>query len=1195
MVLAANTPDSLDGVDTNELRQFSQTFWVNSCVTTLLDEITSLDWDVTPLDDQPYAGKKDAIEKAKKFLSYPNKNRESWTTIQRAVLKDILELDAGIIVKVYTRDSYDWENIEPKSGAPMLKPRGERQLTELYARDGASFLMEADKFGYVAGYWQYSYQIPAHPIWFDRDEICYIKRNQRSMSVYGYAPTQAILDLVKSLYYSTIYNKKFFEETAIPDGVLSVLNMDEQGKKELLAQWSDSFKGQPHKFAVVNQDIKWLPLTALQRELEFLETQTWYYKLVIGMYGLTPAELGITDDVNKSTSTTQAELSRRKGIRPLLKLMEKYINEEIMPDIAEGLQFQYIYDDPVEMNKKLANWEMMLNMHVKTPNEIREEMGLEPIEGGDEMYDRFGLGTQPSNKFGTQGKEEGEGKGDEEGEKLKKNLKIEKKYKVDNESKYAHERFDLSKADLLSDSGSDRSAYEMPDGKILKIVKTARGLAQNLGEGLNWKLLPKMYEKGKDYVIVEKVNRDDKRTNEMLRGLQGYRGDDWAKKTPGILREFKRLSKEYPGCEFEEVVNHDLIFGDFKKAKNWGWKEERPYLLDAGTIMPEILDKNFVNQFKELWFEIVKIRREARRKGNAVLTKSFDLIKSKYKKMSYEELIAEHKKLVAVLESQDPDELDDELKEQKAELEQYIAEYEKLDKSLFEKEEKIEWITVNGKHIPIKPGQTKDEAVHENIEGFGEKEDRKTPAPKLREQENIEIPKEEQVYNSPLKLTEDTWKYTPREGKIKLLSELGYDESWADTKTIPELVQRGGGMIAAKLKEMSVKLLELMDNELKINWSDKEEEGGKSQFEQEKIEGQRRRMSPEHKKEQLKIASEIKRIKSEIDSGKDPKEFDDDLNSLDGNIDQETAEKIGYDKIKEEIINIIQSRKVNKGINDGQYYRDPPEVIGNNPSVVYQPQNMKLIEESKKPRKIEDSKKNKEICPYCGHPTLSEEPNEQSIENEQKRFRCAFCHAYLEQQDLMDNEVLEQLESLMTGNNQTKPVSIPNWSPKACACETCKSLGEGMLVKDYVGFDYYKSKDDVIRYILSKEYEDLLKKFFKDLDIEVIYKIKMALIEGVQENKSITEVANMINKFLKDKDRSMVIARNELMRSVNEGNKMRMKGSGVRKVIWLTAKDERTCPICKKLDHKVFDIDKVKNPIDVHVNCRCTYTDYVEI
>lgn len=928
-----------------------------------MDEITSIDWDITPKDGETYGGMKERIKKAKEFLMYPNKNRESWAIIQRAWLKDILELDAGVLVKVFTRDSYDWENIEPKSGAPMLKPKGQRQMTEIYARDGASFLYESDKFGFIGGFWQYSYQIPAHPIWFDRQEICYAKRNHRSSSVYGYAPTQAILDLVKSLYYSTIYNKKFFEETAIPDGVLSVLNMDEEGKKNLLGQWTDSFKGQPHKFAVVNQDIKWLPLTALQRELEFLETQTWYYKLIIAMYGLTPAELGITDDVNKSTSTTQAELSRRKGIRPLLKLMEKYINEEIMPEVDEELQFQYIYDDPIEMNKKLANWEMMLNMHIKTPNEIREEMGLEPIKGGDEMYDRYGLGQGGQNKFG----DGEEGKGNEEGEKakeVKKNAEFFKKYKVDNEGKYAHERFDLSKADLLSDSGSDRSAYEMPDGKILKIVKTARGLAQNLAEGVKWKLLPVMYEKGKDYVIVEKVDRDDKRTNEMLRGMQGYRGDDWAKKTPGLLREFKRLSKEYPDCEFDEIINHDLIFGDFKKAKNWGWKEDKPYLLDAGTIMPEILDKNFVSQFKELWFEIVKVRREARRKGNAVLTKSFDLIKSKYKKMSYEELIAEHKKLVQVLEDQDPDELDDELKEQKAELESYIAEYEKL----------------------------------------------------------------------------------------------------------------------------------------------------------------------------------------------------------------------------------------SKGINDGQYYKDPPEVIGNNPSVVYQPQNAKLMEESKEKRSLKDSQeelKDKNTCPYCGHPTLSEEKNENA--SQESRFNCAFCHAHLELSDLMDKSTLEELSNLMMGNNQTKPVSVPGWSPKSCDCEICKSADDLILAKDYVGFDYQKSKDDIIRYILSKEYEELLMKFFKDLDIKIVYKIKQALIDGTENNKSISQIAYEINKFLKDKDRSNIIARNELLRTVNEGNKMRMKGSGIKKVIWLAAKDERTCPICKKRDHKIYDIDKVKNPIDVHVNCRCTYTDYVEI
>ena len=44
------------------------------------------------------------------------------------------------------------------------------------------------------------------------------------------------------------------------------------------------------------------------------------------MFGLTPSELGITEDVNRATATTQAELTKRKGIRPMLGLIERYFN-----------------------------------------------------------------------------------------------------------------------------------------------------------------------------------------------------------------------------------------------------------------------------------------------------------------------------------------------------------------------------------------------------------------------------------------------------------------------------------------------------------------------------------------------------------------------------------------------------------------------------------------------------------------------------------------------------------------------------------------------------------------------------------------------------------------------------------------------------------------------------------------------------
>jgi SPP1 gp7 family putative phage head morphogenesis protein len=303
-----------------------------------------------------------------------------------------MELDAGVLVKVFDINSYDFDNIEPKSGAPLLKPMGQRNLMEIYARDGASFLKETDKFGFCKGFWQYSYQIPAHPMWFNREEICYMMRNQRSMSCYGFAPTQAILDIIKSLHYSTLYNKRFFEETAIPDGVLSILDTAESEMKNFIDMWTREFQAQPHKFAVVNKQIDWKPLTALQRELEFLETQNWYYKLVISAFGLTPAELGVTEDLNRATSATQSELSRRKGIRPLLKIIEAYFNEEIIPEFGvEGIEFQFIFDDPTEKNQRLTNYKMELDMNLRTINEVREELGFEPVEWGEEPTRGIGI------------------------------------------------------------------------------------------------------------------------------------------------------------------------------------------------------------------------------------------------------------------------------------------------------------------------------------------------------------------------------------------------------------------------------------------------------------------------------------------------------------------------------------------------------------------------------------------------------------------------------------------------------------------------------------------------------------------------------------------------------------------------------------------------------------------------------------
>lgn len=56
-------------------------------------------------------------------------------------------------------------------------------------------------------------------------------------------------------------------------------------------------------------------------------------------------------------------------------------------------------------------------------------------------------------------------------------------------------------------------------------------------------------------------------------------------------------------------------------------------------------------------------------------------------------------------------------------------------------------------------------------------------------------------------------------------------------------------------------------------------------------------------------------------------------------------------------------------------------------------------------------------------------------------------------------------------------------------------------------------------------------------------------------------------------------------RITDEATLKAFRDAGVKKVRWVTEKDDRVCPVCGPRDGKVYDIDKVPNK--PHVNCRC--------
>jgi Zn finger protein HypA/HybF involved in hydrogenase expression len=140
----------------------------------------------------------------------------------------------------------------------------------------------------------------------------------------------------------------------------------------------------------------------------------------------------------------------------------------------------------------------------------------------------------------------------------------------------------------------------------------------------------------------------------------------------------------------------------------------------------------------------------------------------------------------------------------------------------------------------------------------------------------------------------------------------------------------------------------------------------------------------------------------------------------------------------------LKMRARMKGTDDGQYYREPLQVNLPSRRTSSQPQQKPagdILGRQSKPGRgnVLESIRAKITCPYCGHPSLSEETNIDSLLGAEKRWRCAFCYAYLTEQELVDNMVLEDMTETFMGNTSTQPVSIPNWTPKDIECPYCKS------------------------------------------------------------------------------------------------------------------------------------------------------------
>lgn len=381
-----------------ELRDFAKSPWIQMVLNTIKKEVSTVDWVINNKDDNDETDNKAQIEEITEFFKNINSDHQTINDLASEIITDVGEVDSGAWNKVFTKDSYEDKDVEIIDNLGrvvdtkkmfMLKDFGKRDMFELRATDASVFLKDVDRWKRLKWYWQYSFKNPQHnPIAFEPDELVYFMMNPKTYSVYGFSPVQSIQQVLEVLIQSTRWNKDFFKNNAIPDMIIGLENANKESMQRFKNYWNKEAKGKPHKLLFHNTKISTSQFQLTNKDMEFIQGQQWYFHLVFAVFGVSPAEAGFHENVNRSTQEGQERITVKNAIKPYLTMIENAINKFVIPEFLQDenpkIKFEFKPIDHAQEQIEHDQAMQELDKKALTINEFRQKKGLEDVPWGDE-------------------------------------------------------------------------------------------------------------------------------------------------------------------------------------------------------------------------------------------------------------------------------------------------------------------------------------------------------------------------------------------------------------------------------------------------------------------------------------------------------------------------------------------------------------------------------------------------------------------------------------------------------------------------------------------------------------------------------------------------------------------------------------------------------------------------------------------
>lgn len=317
--------------------------------------------------------------------------------------------DFDTFVRKFIKDSmtYDqatFEVVRDRRGMPMeffSTDASTHRVAESY--DDTSYERTHVKSKEIRGYFRSYVQIYNNKVineyypW----ELCFGIRNPSTTIFnqgYGVSELEEIVSLITALLWGEQYNRNFFKQGSAPKGLFKVQGgMNDTNIQQFRQQWNAMMKGVANswKTPFLEADkIDYIDLQKTNRDMEYANWIEFLIKVSCAIFSIDPVEInfplqGGANDRSMFSGNNEARLkqSKDKGLHPILKFLQKRLNKYIVKNFYNGkYEIVFVGMDALSKQELLGLEEKQVKIY-KTVNEIREEKGMKPLEGGDILLD----------------------------------------------------------------------------------------------------------------------------------------------------------------------------------------------------------------------------------------------------------------------------------------------------------------------------------------------------------------------------------------------------------------------------------------------------------------------------------------------------------------------------------------------------------------------------------------------------------------------------------------------------------------------------------------------------------------------------------------------------------------------------------------------------------------------------------------